>query len=140
MAHKTEEYNEIIKNMYSNNYHEDVKITLYDIDSDSELYDDYPVYNGKISDDTHTKNILILGFRFLMKKMKNKSIKISNWYKEMCEMRTGIAEMRNEMCEKQKEMREKIYEQISEIKVLVSEMREDISKMKNTLDNMIDLE
>jgi ribosomal protein L29 len=120
MAQYIEEYNKIIKNTYSNNC-EDLGISMYDDDYDDD-YDYVPIIYidntnsllptlPHICDNqkyykTNTKNILILGFQFLMKKMKNKSAKISDLRGELAELRVQNAELKGELAELRGELAE----------------------------------
>ncbi len=83
MAQYIEEYNKIIKNTYSNNC-EDLGISIYEYDDDyvpiiyidntSSLLPTLPhICDNQKYYKTHRKNILILGFQFLMKKMKKRA-------------------------------------------------------------------
>jgi hypothetical protein len=103
MAQYIEEYNKIIKNTYSNNC-EDLGISIYEYDDDyvpiiyidntSSLLPTLPhICDNQKYYKTHRKNILILGFQFLMKKMKKKSTKISKMRKEIFEIREEMREM-----------------------------------------------
>ena len=120
MAQYIEEYNKIIKNTYSNNC-EDLGISMYDDDYDDD-YDYVPIIYidntnsllptlPHICDNqkyykTNTKNILILGFQFLMKKMKKKSAKISDLRGELAELRVQNAELKGELAELRGELAE----------------------------------
>ena len=138
MAQYIEEYNKIIKNTYSNNC-EDLGISMYDddydyvpiiyIDNTNSLLPTLPhICDNQKYYKTNRKNILILGFQFLMKKMKKKSTKISKMRKEIAEIRE---EMRNEM----REMREEIRENREDVSEIKDKMSHAIAVNRRTINN-----
>ena len=123
-------YGSIIKRMYNTSC-EDVDLDLYDSDMYTGLRDGYGDMLATIEDSKHKKNLLILGFEFLMKKMKKKSAKISELrddYGELRdEMRGDIAELRSQNAE----LRGELAGLRSELAELRDNLGEIISRMRS---------
>ncbi len=150
MAQYIEEYNKIIKNTYSNNC-EDLGISIYEYDDDyvpiiyidntSSLLPTLPhICDNQKYNKTNTKNILILGFRFLMKKMKKKSTQISDLrddYGELRdEMRDDIAELRSQNAGLRGELAG-LRGELAELRVQNAELRGELAELRDNLGEII---
>ena len=156
MAQYIEEYNKIIKNTYSNNC-EDLGISIYEyddyvpiiyIDNTSSLLPTLPhICDNQKYNKTNTKNILILGFEFLMKKIKKKSAKISELrddYGELRdEMRDDIAELRSQNAGLRGELAGLRGElaglrgELAELRVQNAELRGELAELRDNLGEII---
>jgi predicted nuclease with TOPRIM domain len=114
-------YGRIIERMYNTSC-EDVDLDLYDSDMYTGLSDGYGDMLATIEDSKHKKNLLILGFEFLMKKMRRKSAKISYLRDEIAELRGEIAGLRGEL---------------AELRVQNAELRGELAELRDNLGEII---
>jgi predicted nuclease with TOPRIM domain len=114
-------YGRIIERMYNTSC-EDVDLDLYDSDMYTGLRDGYGDMLATIEDSKHKKNLLILGFEFLMKKMRRKSAKISYLRDEIAELRGEIAGLRGEL---------------AELRVQNAELRGELAELRDNLGEII---
>jgi predicted nuclease with TOPRIM domain len=114
-------YGRIIERMYNTSC-EDVDLDLYDSDMYTGLSDGYGDMLATIEDSKHKKNLLILGFEFLMKKMRRKSAKISYLRDEIAGLRGEIAGLRGEL---------------AELRVQNAELRGELAELRDNLGEII---